>query len=71
MADVGEAVSVGDSFVGEMDRYLEDSVIRDNEKVRSSDWARLVMFPFDCFSLASSRESEPRLKASSITRDCC
>lgn len=46
-----------------------DSVILEREYVRSSDWARFVrergLFSWS-LSLASRRESEPRLRASSV-----
>jgi hypothetical protein len=58
---------VGDSGGG----YAEpDSVIRDSENVKSRDWARLFnergCFVTCSFSLASRRESDPRLIASCV-----
>ena len=47
-----------------------DSVIRDSENVKSRDWARLFnergCFVTCSFSLASRRESDPRLIASCV-----
>lgn len=54
--------------VGDSGTPLEDSVIREREKVKSSDWARFCSergLEICSFSFASSRESDPRLKASS------
>ena len=47
----------------------DDSVMRERDIVRSSDWARLVSergFERWSLSLASKRESEPRLSESSL-----
>lgn len=72
MADVGlefppsPVELVGDSGGGKRD---EDSVIRDNDEVRSSDCARFCSdrgFEICSFILVSSRESEPRFRASSV-----
>lgn len=57
---------VGDSG-GSMDED-ESPVSRENDLVRSSDWARFVKdrgFPICSFSFASNSESEPRFRASS------
>jgi hypothetical protein len=54
--------------VGDSGAPLEDSVIRDRENVKSSDWARFCSergLEICSFSFASSSESEPRLIASS------
>ena len=62
-----KSVSVGLSGMGAED----DSVMRESEFVRSSDCARFCIdrgFESCSRSLASSRESEPRLIASSLCR---
>jgi hypothetical protein len=54
--------------VGDSGTPLEDSVIRERENVKSSDWARFCSergLEICSLSFASSRESEPRLMASS------
>jgi len=54
--------------VGESGGSREDSVIREREKVKSSDWARFCSergLDICSFSFASRRESDPRLIASS------
>lgn len=72
MADVGLELPpspvefVGDSGRGRRD---DDSVIRDNDEVRSSDCARFCSdrgFEICSFILVSRRESEPRFRASSV-----
>lgn len=57
---------VGDSGGGRRD---DDSVMRDNEDVKSSDCARFCSdrgFEICSFILVSKRESEPRFSASSV-----
>jgi hypothetical protein len=54
--------------VGESGGTLEDSVIRERENVRSSDWARFWSdrgLEICSFNFASSRESDPLFMASS------
>ena len=57
---------VGDSGGGTLG---DDSVIRESEKVKSSDWARFCNdrgLDICSFNFASRRESEPRFNASSV-----
>jgi hypothetical protein len=54
--------------VGDSGTPLEASVMREREIVKSSDWARFCSergLEICSFSFASSRESEPLLRASS------
>ena len=70
LSDVGldPPVSVRE-FSGESGRDKRDvSLIRERDMVRSRDWARLLSdrgLVSWSFNLASSKESEPRLRASS------